>query len=228
MFFVQTILPPLLLAVIMVTVLVLALSLAHWTSRSARLAAGTGEPPPAAPPFIPGQAAFSAESVDLGAELHVALEQRMALAARRFAVFKIVIQPQLLSHVDSGAVRAVLSDLIDGAMAHTGTGQVLVTAVRQGPRIQITVTDDGDGAAMRAVDLRRAVELTALHGGSLDINARPGLGTAVTLRLPVSVSENRPGVHDPSAAARAAGIMEAGNTAAVTAQTSGTLAVDAD
>jgi hypothetical protein len=60
-----------------------------------------------------------------------------------------------------------------------------LTAVRSGSRIDIVLSDDQavDGVSLRQSQARDLAQRVALHGGSLAIAAKPGLGTTMTLKL---------------------------------------------
>jgi hypothetical protein len=62
-----------------------------------------------------------------------------------------------------------------------------------GGRVQISVTDDGPNAngALRSAALRDAERLAALHGATMQVEARRTEGTTVYLRLPVSEGRHR-------------------------------------
>jgi hypothetical protein len=64
----------------------------------------------------------------------------------------------------------------------------LLTAARVGCRVHASVSDDSPAAdgAIRLTRLREADRIVALLGGSMEIQARPGEGTTVTICLPDS------------------------------------------
>jgi signal transduction histidine kinase len=79
----------------------------------------------------------------------------------------------------------MLSEIIGNAIRQAPCSKVLVGAMRHGGRIQITVTDDGvpRAEAAESAALRRASELAALHGATLNSEVRVESTTTV-LRLP--------------------------------------------
>jgi hypothetical protein len=109
------------------------------------------------------------------------------------------VQPGLAADFDVGLFRSVLPVVLDCAVRASVDGHLLITAMRLGPKVQIVVSDDGPTAdrATREGDLRASGHLIGLQGGSLDIDARQGEGTTVTLRLPVPMGDT--GRADPVA-----------------------------
>ena len=113
---------------------------------------------------------------------------------------------------DERAVRQVLINLVGNAIKFTQSGgAVIIDASREGRDLKIVVSDTGIGIAPEKMaligrpftqihgDLSRAYEgsglglslvkgLTALHGGTFEMDSRPGEGTVVTVRLPADGS----------------------------------------
>ncbi len=115
--------------------------------------------------------------------------------------------PEILA--DKRAVNQILLNLISNAMKFTDRGgRVTVSAKREGSFVTLAVEDTGVG--IDADDLPRVGDaffqaratydrrhegtglgisivkgLVKLHGGSFDIESRPGEGTKVTVRLPI-------------------------------------------
>ncbi|MCT8991648.1 PAS domain-containing sensor histidine kinase [Chelativorans sp. SCAU2101] len=110
-------------------------------------------------------------------------------------------------HCDRRALQQVLINLLSNAMKFTPSGEVKVTARRDGKRLEMTVSDTGIG--MSADDLQRVGQpftrvdndytrqyegtglglslvkgLVRLQGGSLSIESTPGAGTRVHISLP--------------------------------------------
>jgi len=84
---------------------------------------------------------------------------------------------------------ALLATMLAGINAAPG-GQVLVTAATFGSQLHIGITDDGQGTdqCLRETSMRQAEALIALQGGSIAVEARPGRGTTVTIRIPMPLS----------------------------------------
>ena len=113
---------------------------------------------------------------------------------------------------DRRAVQQILINLANNAIKFTGAGGVVsIDAILSGDNLVISVSDTGIGIAPEKLlligqpfmqvenALTRAYEgtglglslvkgLVALHGGSFDIESRPGEGTVVTVTLPADGS----------------------------------------
>jgi len=107
---------------------------------------------------------------------------------------------------DIAMIERVLTNLIDNALRHTPTGgavQIALQAVAE--RIQISVTDSGEGIAPefiaklfdRESPLRRqskdgglglliVAKIIALHGGAIQVQSQPGSKTVFSFDLPVA------------------------------------------
>ena len=108
------------------------------------------------------------------------------------------------------ALRRALAALVDNALAHTPAGgRVVIATVATGPRVLITVTDDGEGLAGDDADrlterfargqgsgggvgggrrfglgLSLVREVATAHGGVLTLIGAPGNGVRATIDLP--------------------------------------------
>jgi signal transduction histidine kinase/HAMP domain-containing protein len=118
---------------------------------------------------------------------------------------------------DERRLLQVLLNLLSNAMKFTAAGgKVAIGAHRSGDRIDIAVTDSGIGIA--PADLATALEafgqvtssrssnqpgtglglplsrqLVELHGGTLQVASKPGIGTTVTICLPVAAPDGTAG-----------------------------------
>jgi signal transduction histidine kinase len=124
--------------------------------------------------------------LDVAAEARSVLGQMAAEAAAHLVQLEFATQANLSVHADRYALRFVLSELVGNAVRHAPGGRVLLSAIRLGGRVQIAVIDDGAGpdAAVQEAELREMAQLVALQGGTIDIEACPGEGTTVLVRLP--------------------------------------------
>jgi hypothetical protein len=150
------------------------------------LSGGTDLPPsrsPAASPVDPSHDRLC----DAGAEVRDLALTLQSFVESHMARLKFATQPDLMLRMDRGVLREILWDVASGAICAAPGGQVLMTAMRQGGRIHITISDDGQAGdvAAREAALRDASRLVALQGGSLDIDSRAHEGTSVTIRLPI-------------------------------------------
>lgn len=146
-------------------------------------------------------------SVDL-----VALASEHALA-QEFAtdLHQIVVtanEPELVGHWDAARLGRVLDNLLNNAIKYSPSGgEVRVSITRDGDEAGVTISDQGIGIPaadqarlferfQRAANVRGRVagtgiglvaarQIVALHGGTLDLTSQEGVGTQVTVRLPL-------------------------------------------
>jgi signal transduction histidine kinase len=133
------------------------------------------------------RAVSEAQTLDLEAELGAGMEALEGLALARFVRLELAVGQGATVRIDAVVLRAVLRSILGSAIRSTADGQVLVTALALGSQMHIRIIDDGVDAdqTSREIMLREAGELLALQGGSLAVEARPGQGTTVTIRLPL-------------------------------------------
>ncbi len=106
---------------------------------------------------------------------------------------------------DRNRLRQVFVNILDNALKYTGEGgRVTVAASGGTDAIQVTVTDTGCGIPAEhlpnvkkkfykanqlvrgsGIGLAVADEITTMHGGSLELQSQEGVGTAVTITLPL-------------------------------------------
>lgn len=143
--------------------------------------------------FALGRIPLDSRLIDVASEAEAILRQFAGLAAARHVTLEMAVQPELSVRADPQALREMLFELVDNAVAHAPCGHVLLGAARSGRRVLISVLDDGPGSDRhsRASALRSAERLAALHGAVLDIDPRHGDGTTVTLSLPMGSPDNR-------------------------------------
>ena len=143
---------------------------------------------------------FRFERVDAG-RLAAEVAEMAALGG---AAIASVTEAGLVVAGDPGRLRQVLDNLVANAIGHSPPGgTVTVKARRLGESVEISVTDEGEGIA--SDDVARAFEpgvrLTAArpgsglglavvrtivhaHGGSVEVESRPGHGATFRLVLP--------------------------------------------
>jgi len=140
-------------------------------------------------PEVTCRVPFAATRLDVAAEVRLALAAMSQEAKDRLVALDKAIAPELAVHADAEALRQVLVLLVGHAVRQAHE-QVLVSAAVLGGRVQIAVTDDGPGEAPdgQQAMLRQAMELVALQGGTLGIEAWPGQGSTVAVRLPEAVA----------------------------------------
>jgi hypothetical protein len=152
--------------------------------------------PLVAEPIELGQTTFAAGVLDVGSETTAVMRQFEHLAAQRLVALELAVQPDLVVHTDSRALRQILGDVVSRAIEQSPCGRVLLAAAHVGGRVQIAVSDDGPhpDRALQASRLRPAESLAALQGATMDIDVRAGQGTTVVLRLPAAATSRRPGI----------------------------------
>jgi two-component system sensor histidine kinase UhpB len=90
-------------------------------------------------------------------------------------------------------VYRVAQEALSNAAQHSGADQVGVRLVREGHRVELTVSDDGSGftfeQAARGLGIAGMRERALLGGGDLEVESRPGIGTRVTLTVPLEAAD---------------------------------------
>ncbi len=127
--------------------------------------------------------------------------------ARRENIRVIYHEPDMLSFVygDKNRIRQVFINIIDNAIKYSNPGSTITVGVEEiGNMIQVTISDNGVGISkadlprvktkfFKANHTRRgsgiglavADEIITMHGGRLDITSELGVGTNVTITLPI-------------------------------------------
>jgi signal transduction histidine kinase len=121
------------------------------------------------------------------------------------------LMPDLPAQVASDRMRLVqiLNNLVNNAIKFTDTGEVVLSALRVGERLALVVSDTGRGMTSArlasafdrfhrdgvddvqegqgaGLGLPLSKELAELLGGSIAIASTPGVGTRVTVTLPIA------------------------------------------
>ena len=153
-----------------------------------------------------GRLSLQKANTDILAELEDAL-LIYGEKARREGITISYAEPEFICVVygDKNRLRQVFINIIDNAIKYTDAGgSIEIRAEMTDSTISITVSDTGCGIAQsdlpkvkakfyKANSTRRgsgiglavADEIVAMHGGSLDIESEQGVGTAVTITLPL-------------------------------------------
>lgn len=122
-------------------------------------------------------------------------------------------EPEFLCAVygDKNRLRQVFINIIDNAIKYTDAGgSIDITAEKQESTMTITVADTGCGIAPAdlpkvkakfykanstrhgsGIGLAVADEIIALHGGTLELESEPDVGTTVTITLPLAAKRER-------------------------------------
>ncbi len=157
-----------------------------------------------------GHMALRRERVDLQAELEEAVFL-LRDKARRSGVALEYIQRQDLppTRGDAARIKQVFVNLLDNAVKYSRSGdRVRVESAVMADGIQVVVSDTGVGIPPEklplitqkfyqaqpgepgaGIGLALADEILRLHGGRMEIDSEPGVGTTVTVWLPVERKE---------------------------------------
>lgn len=129
-------------------------------------------------------------AVDLDAALREAAAAVEPAACSRAVRMQLAVGAAMIVPVHPSVLRVALCDTMLAAIDAAHGGQVLITAATLGRQLHIGIIDDGPGIDQEAreISMRQTETLIALQGGSIAIAARPGRGTAVTIRLPMPAS----------------------------------------
>ena len=85
----------------------------------------------------------------------------------------------------------IAQELANNALKYSNAKQVLIRLTVDKQRVQMTVTDDGDGFDTTIIDKRKGLGLNTMKdrirqiNGNLDIKSQPGNGTSYTLDIPL-------------------------------------------
>ena len=110
---------------------------------------------------------------------------------------------------DPARLRQVFVNLLDNAVKYTPRGgRIRVEAAQLPGRVQVVISDTGVGIAPEelprvrqkfyqtdpanpgsGIGLALVEEIVRLHGGRMEMDSEPGVGTAVTVLLPVAPTE---------------------------------------
>jgi signal transduction histidine kinase len=89
------------------------------------------------------------------------------------------------------AVYRIAQELINNSMKHAGASEILVQLVQEGPRVHLTVQDNGKGfdpnmiVSIKSAGLRNIRARVESFNGSLDIVSEPGKGTEVSVEFSI-------------------------------------------
>lgn len=153
-----------------------------------------------------GRLTVKKERVDLIAELEEIVFLMKDRAAReKIRLEYIESDALLLLYGDAARLRQVFVNLIDNAIKYSGEGgRIRVEAVRIGDRVQVVVSDTGVGISQQdlprvkerffrvnhnrpgsGIGLAVVDEIVHAHGGEMEIESTLGVGTTVTVTLPL-------------------------------------------
>ena len=153
-----------------------------------------------------GRMVMRAEPVDLIEELESAVDV-FNDRSKRDGITLIYNNPEITAPMsaDRNLIKQVFANILDNAFKYTKSGgRVAVFAERAGKKLVVTVADTGCGISpedlphitekfykanmsVRGSGIGLAVvdEIIQMHGGKLDISSSVGIGTVVTIFLPI-------------------------------------------
>lgn len=145
---------------------------------------------------------------DLRAIVHAVAElEEIALQSQGITLRVRTGALPLPVHVDADLIKQVLLNLAQNASHAMPNGGFLdIAATREGREAVLTVRDTGVGIPVEQLDkifnlyfttkatgsgigLAMTYRVMQLHNGKIEVESTPGMGTAFTLRLPLSASE---------------------------------------
>lgn len=147
------------------------------------------------------------ECVDLGKILHKVVEAYEVPARAKNLSLQIFIQKNVRAWIDRRQVERIVGNLISNALKFTDRGGIIVSLLDVGhERCQVVIEDSGIG--MNQEEVRRVFEpfaprghnrdgcglglslcqvWAALNGAEMEFNSTPGIGTRVSLSVPIHV-----------------------------------------
>jgi hypothetical protein len=130
-------------------------------------------------------AASAAAGDDVANAVAVALARLAPIITSQFVKIDVAVRPGLRTQMRGHVLADTLEELLAVVLRAAPASRLLVTAVAQGDRIDIGVTDDMPtaDAALRQGQVRTLAERAAARGDALMVDVSPGEGTTMTLRL---------------------------------------------
>ena len=148
-----------------------------------------------------GNLVLHKEPTDLGALVRDTVESFRAQAEEKgVALTCEVADGAPLVEIDPSRIRQVIGNLLSNALRHTPSGGTVKVSVTGAPAT-ITVADTGEGISPEllphvferfakgpnstgsGLGLAIAYDIVLAHGGRVDVQSRPGVGTTVTVIL---------------------------------------------
>ncbi len=162
-----------------------------------------------------GMLALEPARVDLAALVGNVAAEVAPQAARQGLAVDIAVPSGLTIEADPLRLHQVLLNLVGNAVKFTEAGRIAISARRDGDRVEIAVSDTGIGVAPEALprifdEFRQADERTTrrfggsglglaiarrlveLHGGTIEADSTPGVGSTFTVVLPADGAARPP------------------------------------
>jgi signal transduction histidine kinase len=158
-----------------------------------------------------GQMELRRSQFALADVIDTVVERARPLADRKQIVIEIAALDALALNADRELLEYAVYNLLTNAVKYSPAGKrVMISAASRGRALALTVRDEGIG--MDAEDLKRLFtrffrsrraeatgetgtgiglaiveQIVALHGGRIDVESKPGLGSAFTIELPTAL-----------------------------------------
>jgi signal transduction histidine kinase len=155
-----------------------------------------------------GEVAIEPATIDISNLAERSIEDVIPRAEANRVVVRPDVSPPVIAEVDEGRFRQVIDNLLSNAVKYTPPGGSVTVTLREIDGVaQLVVRDTGvgmtpeevaqlfdpffrarqarDGAAGGfGIGLSIAHGVVVAHGGTIDVESEPGIGTTVTVRLP--------------------------------------------
>jgi hypothetical protein len=137
------------------------------------------------PDGAPDPATGGNDRDDVSTAIYLALARLASVIARQSVKVDVAVRPGLRVRMQGPILAGVLEELLTIAVQAAPVSQLLVTAVEDGNRVDIAITDDmpGGDAAVRVGRIAPMTQRLKLRGDSLAVHVRPKEGTTMTLSL---------------------------------------------
>ncbi len=160
-----------------------------------------------------GQVDLHIEPVDLSEVVRQAAEGYAAEAAHTKAMIRLALPDRLQGWWDRLAMEQIVGNLLSNGIKYGAGGPVDVTLAQENDEVRLSVRDRGPGIPVEAqerifgqfeqvvsgqtragfgVGLWLVRSLLQAHGGSIDVDSRPGEGSTFTVRLPLDATPKEP------------------------------------
>lgn len=157
-----------------------------------------------------GQMSIHVRPVDLGSSVAFVMETLSIMPVNKEVRLMNELPPSLpLVLADENRLRQILHNLLENGLKYTDRGTVILTAVRRGDELAVSVTDTGRGIPAESLTglfqpferlrteeemesrdglglgLSISKELVELQGGRLEVESAVGRGSRFTFTLPI-------------------------------------------